>query len=547
MAKTTKKVSQSTLMHTETSKVFKRKSGEGSFLYAKGKTVFGESLINKAEKIPADSDLGFTTEGIIPPPENPEILVKLPKKNNVLLQCISSMVANIESPGQRYSFNKSLPLADKDSLAAKAELDALRFFTENPNPESTLTEIREIARQDLETLGYAFIEVVRNAKGNVTQLYNVRSYKYRLIKLDSTSTSVPVTFKIPSGADNKKPNKTTFDKFYRKYAYVPSNGQYTYYKEFGDPRILNSKTGKYVSSEEPVPENLVATELIHMSIYDPDNLYGSPRYINNIPAILGSRECELTNFQFFKENAVPNMAVLLSGGFLTEGSVKNLQSFLTAVKGRESMQRIIVLEATGDQDAASDDGKVHPPRMNIQMLGNERQNDEQFQNYDTNNRRKIQSSFRLPDILIGLSTDYSRNTADSAKAMAESQVFMPERARVERLFNTKILPAVVYGRDATRLKYWEFKANPPRIASEDGLTKLFTTLNLMGAITSNIAIDITNEVLGTNIPLSDKPWANIPFPIVQSLANANNLAGVEEVTKVANVAPAPVKTNPKGQ
>lgn len=546
MAKKPKKSLKSTPVHTETIEISRRKKGEGAYLFSSSKEVFGEVLLNKAEKIPTDNELGFTTEGIIQPPENPEVLVKLPKKNNVLLQCIASMVANIESPGQRYAFNKSLPLDQKDSTAARAELDSLRFFTENPNPETTLTEIREIARQDLETLGYAFIEVVRNAKGNVTQLYNVRSHKYRLIKLDTDAAPVAVTFKIPSGADNKKPNKTTFDKFYRKYAYVPSNGNYTYYKEFGDPRILNSKTGKYESESKKVPDSLIATELIHISIYDPDNLYGSPRYINNIPAILGSRECELTNFQFFKENAVPNMAVLLSGGFLTEGSVANLQRFLTSVKGRESMQRIIVLEATGDQDAASDDGKVQPPRMNIQMLGNERQNDEQFQDYDTNNRRKIQSSFRIPDILIGLSTDYSRNTADSAKAMAESQVFMPERAKIERLFNTKILPAVVYGKDATRLKYWEFKANPPRIASEDGLTKLFTTLNLMGAITSNIAIDITNEVLGTNIPLSDKPWANIPFPIVQSLANANNLAGVEEVTRVA-VAPDATKTKPEGK
>ncbi len=547
MVKKSKKVQQSTPVHTETVKVFKRKKGEGAYLHAPTKEVFGETLVTKAEKIPNDNELGYETEGFIPPPENPEILVKLPKKNNVLLQCISSMVANIESPGQRYSFNKSLPLTEKDSPAARAELDALKFFTENPNPESTLTEVREIARQDLETLGYAFIEVVRNAKGNVTQLYNVRSYKYRLVKLTAADEAVPVTFKIPSSSDNKKPNKTTFDKFYRKYAYVPTNGNYVYYKEFGDPRVLNSKTGAYATSEKPVPESLAATELIHISIYDPDNLYGSPRYINNIPAILGSRECELTNFQFFKENAVPNMAVLLSGGFLTEGSVQNLQRFLTSVKGRESMQRIIVLEATGDQDAASDDGKVQPPRMNIQMLGNERQNDEQFQDYDTNNRRKIQSSFRIPDILIGLSTDYSRNTSDSAKAMAESQVFMPERARVERLFNTKILPAVVYGRDATRLKYWEFKANPPRIASEDGLTKLFTTLNSMGAITSNIAIDISNEVLGTDIPLSDKPWANIPFPLVEYLANANNLAGVEEVTRVANSKPDAANVNPEGQ
>ena len=533
-------------LETQIKQQFKRRKSDGNnafYFYSPTSPVFGESLLatKATERLPTDLDtMPANLEDIIEPPEIPETLIKLPKRSSILKQCIESMVANIESPGNRFEYdNKDISI--KEGPESQEEFDKVSKFCAAPNPFDSLTEIRERWRQDLETLGYAFLEAVRNMKDEVAAIYNVRSHKYKLMRIDISPTKIDYMVEDPGGG---KPNKVTVEKYFRRYVYVSSNRlEVIYYKEFGDPRILDAATGEYVSGGTIAFEKQ-ATELIHTGLYDPDNLYGSPRYINNIPALLGSRECELTNFQFFKENAVPNMAVLLSGGFLTEDSVSNLQRFLTSVKGRESMQRIIVLEATGDDAAGSDDGKVAAPKMNIQMLGSERQNDEQFQDYDKNNRSKIQSSFRIPDILLGFSTDYSRNTSDSAKATAESQVFMPERNRTENLFNRKILPAVVSSKRLGNLKFWKFRANLPKLASQEGLTELFTSLGTVGGISTNTAIQLTNEILGLKIPQSDKPWADLPFPIVQALANANNLKGVEDVMINPNGNPPDINKSP---
>jgi PBSX family phage portal protein len=486
--------------------------------------VFGESLLvskTTTQRVPDDIEqfTGFQN-GELMPPEDPELLAALPKRNSILLPCIQCMVSNIESPGHRIE-----EISDSPRSGKRTEYDAIRTFLDSPNPFDSITAIREQFRQDLETFGYGFLEIVRGADDRIASIYNVRSHKFRLIKKESTPVKVQVPYISRDGATKMR----TQEKYFRKYVQLHDHKmQRIYYKEFGDSRHMDAYTGEYGNN---IPIKRRATELIHFSIYDPSNSYGSPRYINNIPAILGSRECELVNFSFFKENAVPNMAVLCSGGFLTEDSINELHSFLTQVKGRESIQRVVVLEATGDTMNDTVDGKVPPPTLDIKMLGKDRQQDEQFQNYDSNNIKKVLASFRLPGILVGFSDDYIRNVADSAKAMAESQVFQPERRKIEELFNKQILPGVVYGYGHNRLRHYKFVANAPKLTSQDGLTDLIDRLNKAGSISANTGIKLANDILGLDIKPYKDTWADLPFGIIQSLANANNLAGMEGIAR----------------
>jgi hypothetical protein len=61
---------------------------------------------------------------------------------------------------------------------------------------------------------------------------------------------------------------------------------------------------------------------------------------------------------------------------------------------------------------------------------------------------------------------------------------------------------------------------------------------MLGGINANTAIDLVNEVLGLDLPKYDEAWANIPFPIIQSLANANNLQVADGIMR-ADVPPDP--------
>jgi capsid portal protein len=99
-------------------------------------------------------------------------------------------------------------------------------------------------------------------------------------------------------------------RYFRRYAQIsPGTLERVYFKEFGDPRIIDPKTGE-VAPDLPFEEQ--ATEIYMDAQYIPGHLYGVPKWIGILPAILGSREAEEVNLNFFRENAIPAMAVLVS-------------------------------------------------------------------------------------------------------------------------------------------------------------------------------------------------------------------------------------------
>ena len=53
-------------------------------------------------------------------------------------------------------------------------------------------------------------------------------------------------------------------------------------------------------------------------------------------------------------------------------------------------------------------------------------------------RRKVQSSFQLPDLYVGYTTDFNRATAQTAQEVTEEQVFQPERKSLAWAINNRL-------------------------------------------------------------------------------------------------------------
>lgn len=461
------------------------------------------------------ANAGFVT---IAPSYSPAALLRLPNENSILRQCIDAYCVNIESFGHRFEYIG--PEDERESDAAQSELARVTSLTEEPNDEYSLIELRQRLRRDIETLGYGFIEVARDGAGDVAMIYHAMAHTMRLTHKDREATE---TTRMVSRNGVMVPQVT--HKRFRRFVQMV-NGKNVYFKEFGDPRPIDPATGK-VNTSLPIEEQ--ATELYHISLYASGEVYGLPRWINQLPNVLGTRESELTNLQFFKDNAIPAMAVLVSGGMLTDTAVENIEDHMTNSRGRESMNRLLVLEASGDEDAASEKGQIPAPRIDLKPLSDARQKDGTFQEYETKSQAKIRSSFRLPPLFLGMTEDMTYATASASLSVAEGQVFGPERNKIDEIINNHLLMF-----EGLAPIYWRFRSNPPRISNPQDVIEAIDKLDAVGAMTPNVAIGLANEMFDLNIPTIEEAWGDYPISFSTKLLEGDYLAGISDLYAKAN-------------
>jgi PBSX family phage portal protein len=438
-------------------------------------------------------------------------LARLVQNSNTLRQCIEAYVVNIESYGHMLEY-----IGEEGSEKApdvQAEKVMLENFLSLCSPDASLKEIRERTRWDFETIGNRFFEISRDLAGRIIMFDHLPGTTMRRTIREVEQTEV--ILQVPNPADpSQMIVKTAFQHFCRYVQISYTNHIYhkTYFKEFGDPRSIDPKTGE----ENPaLPIEDQATECLMLSLYTPGQIYGLPRWIGQLPSILGSRESEMVNLNFFRENAIPAMAVLISGGALTQESFEVIDAYINALKGTAAMNRILVLEASGDDTSGSTDHSVSAPRIDMKPMISERQQDGLFKDYDQANQQKIRSSFRLPPIYAGRAEDYTRASAFASVVTAEQQIFGPERQSFDDLMNNKILRTY-------RPRYWRFKSVGVPLADPDSLATMLTTLDSTGALTPNAVIKIANKILDIDIKPVTEAWGDYPWAAVMQYVIAGN-------------------------
>lgn len=462
----------------------------------------------------------------IEPVHNPNVLRRIPLENNILLQCIEAMVLNIE--GTDHQIEYIGPDEDntfKDRPEVRAEKERMESFLSGPNEEYGLTELRRRMRRDKETFGYAFFEVVRDQAGFIHAVYHVPAHSVRLTCNDPTP--VNIVFSIRRGENIVKINR---NKYFRRFIQSDSmDANYVFFKEFGDPRVIDYRTGEEAKAGEVIPTKYQASEILMLSDYRSGYLYGQPRWINQIPSILGSRESEILNLNFFRDNGIPAMAVLVSGGFLSQDAVDAIGDKFSRNRGRDKMHQVLILEAYGDDQGSSQDGVMPIPKLEFKSMVDERQNDALFQEYDKECQRKIRMAFRLPDIMMGGSESYTHAVADASMVMVESQVFQPERNEVDDFINKYFL-----GDGVNPPKYWRFRSNPTRIVDGKQIASSLTVLNNIGALTPNDAINVSNQLFNLKIRPIKHVWADYPYSMVLKLIEKGHpIQDMEELIDIS--------------
>lgn len=491
-----------------------------------------------------EAQVFFTNAGAIFPPYDPDVLVMLFEHSNALRSNVDSYRTNIESYGHRFEPVLDLEANDAEAKigdamflerlhaaasqevpqapyptpeeianrkkeivhAMRLERAKLETLFEEAVPESSFEDLREKTRSDLEVTGNGYWEVLRNARGEVAQFTYVPSHSMRLIPIDAT----PVDVRVRSRVSALSYDHTTKRRRFRRFVQVVAN-RAIFFKEYGDTRAMDARDGRVWPSVEAMqkeaPGAVIATEICHFAIHSPRTPYGVPRWIGNLLSVLGSRSSEEVNYLYFDNKAVPPLAVLVSGGRLTDAAVKRIESYVdTHLKGKANFHKILIIEAeTAGQSGPgmADAGKI---RIELKPLTDAQQQDALFQDYDERNIDKLGSSFRLPRLLRGDVRDFNRATAEAALEFAEMQVFQPERARFDLFVNRQILASL-------GVRFWRFVSNTPVSKDPTTLATIIAQLVIANVLTPKEAREIARDVFNRELKNIDEDWTKLPVAL----------------------------------
>lgn len=481
----------------------------------------------KTEVLPEEPFTQLAQQGkIIEPPFDMLTLAMLVEHNSELNQCIEAMETNIEATGHRFvSRLKSSEVESEETDRAREERIRLDNFFTYATDESII-QFRRKLRRDLESTGNSYFEVLRGPDRQIQGFVHVPSYQMRLGKLDDEPILTDrKILELQTDGSVKVVTRKQWKRFrrfvqsrsiHRRTLTTLTGSKVRWFKEFGDLRQMNKRTGEY---GEGIPEADQATEMVHMRIYSGRSPYGLPRFIGNLLSIFGDRAAEEINYITFRNNNIPSMVVAVSNGQLTQGTIDRIQSFVESqIQGSDNYSKFLIIEGEPFGDEGEDGGQV---KIDVKPLTDQQHKDALFQNYSSNNHDKIRRAFRLPPIFVGRSDDYTRATAEASRRLADEQIFAPERQEFDGWINRHLFPEM-------GAIYHRFKSNSPNTTDSQQLVKILAGAEKTGGITPRIARRVLEEILGFELPEfpADFP-ADTPFSLTMAEAVKNEADATE--------------------
>jgi PBSX family phage portal protein len=496
----------------------------------------------------------FASAGALCPPYDPEALCLVLEHSNSLRQNVDAYATNIDGFGHRLEPAIDFDAEDADRRVADAialERQAAKERGElgadaatEPSADEIATRRRELihlariekarlesffdfccfdhsfvdlrrrTRQDLEVTGNAYWEVLRNNRGEVARLVHVPAHTVRLMPLDPKP--IEVEEKVRVSPVSYEP--ATARRRLRRFVQIQGTER-VYFKSFGDPRIISKTTGAtFVDAGALLrarSEDTPATELLHFAIHSPRSPYGVPRWVGTLLSVMGSRQMEEVNYLYFENKSVPPLALLVSGGKLSEASIPRIERFIEEnLKGKKNFHKVLILEAEG----GSGSGENARAKIELRPLTDAQQQDALFQLYDERNIDKVGSAFRMPRLLRGESKDFNRATAESALRFAEDQVFQPERDEFDFLMNRKLLADM-------GIRFWRFRSQTPVTRDPERMTAMVERLVRVGVLTPEEGRLLASDIFNREFRKIGDDW--VKRPITLTLAGIQT--GVEDL------------------
>ncbi len=431
---------------------------------------------------------GYNTGEWIIPPNDFRGLRNLVKNSTILPQCVRAYKNNIAGFGIGIKYIEDT----KETPEMIAEFKRAEEIIELLNIEQDTKEVFEDIIEAREIYGISYLEVIRNISGEVVQIEFIKETP----SVQKTQPLEPYISSMYYHHGQQIERKKRYCKYKQEIG-----GKTVYFKEFGDPRIMDRRDGTYLEDNKTLDLEYHANEIMDFTIGTEP--YGEIRWIGQVLGVDGSRKAESLNNNYFENGRHTPLMIMVKGGTLTDDSFEKLQQYMNDIKGAAGQHAFIILEVESS-DGHTDFDQTDQPEIEVKDLANILQKDELFQDYLDNNRRKVQSAFQLPDLYVGYTTDFNRATAQTAMEVTEKQVFQPERKSLAWAINNRLL-------NGYQFKYVEAYFLEPDISNPDDLYKLLTVCNNAGGLTPNKAREIIFEAYGEVAEDYPEEWGNIPL------------------------------------
>ncbi len=398
----------------------KEKTKKGRIFVHTSKGVFPYELLQKAEattsKQLAEYQQWMTQNDLIPPPYSPKSLLTLYESNPIFWRCVNQLAIDVAGLGWNFQLREGSKDSDK-------ELARLKEFVDRPNPEDPFRSILKKLLIDWGTIGWFGMEIARNNKGDIVDIYHVPAHTLKVHK-------------------SKK-----------KYAQIRNNKK-VWFKGFGEDVNISSKTGEEVTGRGKTRAN----ELIFYKNYYPkSDYYGVSNIISAVGDVIGLIGLRDYNLAFFENYGIPAALIVLEGEW-EDGSDTKVSDFLNKeVKGSDNAHRTLVVAQPAEC------------KFTYQKLGIEIK-EASFRLYEQTRRDDILIAYSMPPERVGIRIvgKLGGNVAREATQTYVQGVVEPLQLDLEDIINNKLLQSEVYEFKFTNIDLQDYDALVTRLVSEVG-------------------------------------------------------------------------------
>ena len=325
------------------------------------------------------TDPRFDNAPYIPPPVSPDVVCTLFEQNPFHLRAIK--LKAICTAGSGYDIKPDDP--QKSDYQNDSEYIKLKEFLDDPNDDDEVFEdLMTNLACDYFLYGYCFLETVRGLGGELTEIYNLRSYN----------------------------------------TFVKKKGQYPFYLQKGVNKEVTFKPfGKYKNSKTDA-------EAVMIKSYHPKTkYYGFPDWFSSTGDLVLDRSIVEHAIRNFENNLMLQFMIIVEGGELDAEGMKNMQKFLRGnYKGVSNAGKTIVLKS----DSPDVKIKIEKLSEGVKESG--------FIGTREQSRDYILASHGIASILLGVKIKGQLGGTTEARDLFKifnETVIRPEKRKFQKIIN----------------------------------------------------------------------------------------------------------------
>ena len=454
--------------------------------------VRGDVAIRQGTDDDDPFEQGLYADGLlIPPIWNPWTLYRIFEESDILQAYIRFLVDGLCRPTELEYCGPKKEVNSKET--ERQEIKARDFLSKVNETHSWYTMHRQ-RHLDQWVAGNGFVEVLADRKSFEPLLaYNTPPTFMRVSTLDIE----PILTWGLLPRDGELKEFPIYRKFRRFARWLPTK-KIEWFKQIGDPRVMNKITGHYVKDgkgqyileKDLKPEDY--SEIRGNAIWWFRDVYGGmvygvPRWCAAMGDIRGNYLSRWCNFDVIDHGGIPPWLLLVYGK-LSPGTRKYLKDVIKKWRDPNAYSDPGVLEIEPNLLSFNSSGgaKAGAEFVSMRDMRNE---DSMFNKYSETCWQNVGRIFRLAGVLEGKLTE-------AALDAIETNVLGPLRAVDDERYNVEFLQPQL------GIYLWRIKTKRPPL-SGDSLYKALGMAGRTGGPSLNDLTRVENEVFGTQWPERD--------------------------------------------